>query len=245
MKTIYLLLFCLLMTTVIASSQVISSNLEDFKKIVIGPKIDLTLSHGNLPSIQIEYDNIEEHRINYEVVGKSLRIYLDDARYVERSVRWQDKRTYSEKMYKGVEVHAHVTFRQLEALDVRGEEVVAANDIIRAETFKLQLYGESMVTLKGVESNLFKANVYGDVVLHIEDGYSAEQIYRLYGDSEVRCENFQGGFVRTTSFGDSELTVYAEDLKITAFGDASIYYAGNPHIHKNIVIGDISVVRID
>lgn len=226
-----------------AAAQEIRADLPSFDKIVIGPKINLELVKGAAESIQITFDGIEEDRINYEVVRGKLHIYLDDARYVEKSIRWNDRNWPKKKMYEGVTVNAKVAFNTLESLDIRGEGVVNVSDITSSQTFRLQVYGEPAVYLEGVESNFFKAQLYGEPHLTISGGFSEEQVYRVYGDAVVRCENFPADWIRTTTFGESELALNGGEIKITALGDGKITYVGNPHIRKSLVLGDLSLVR--
>lgn len=231
------------MSCLVAQAQ-IKAILNDFDKIVIGPKVNLVLYEGDQEFIRIDYENIEEPRINYKLNGKTLKIYLDDARYVEKSVKVGDDWSWSRKMYEGVEVTAYVTYSTLKGLDVRGEQEVNVIDAIDAPVFNLHLYGEPTVNLNEVICGQFKAKIYGDIVLNIQGGNSVEQIFRLYGDCEVNCSNFEGEYIKATCFGDSELSVHPESLEITAFGDASIRYTGTPDIDKGIVIGDVSFEKI-
>ncbi len=229
---------------VMVSQAQIKSTLSSFNKIIIGPKVDLVLYQGDQEAIRIDFDHIEEDRINYKVRGKTLKIYLDDAVYVEKSIKRGRDWSWSRKKYAGVEVVAHVTYAELKALDVRGEQEVEVIDPIDAPKFKLKLYGEPQVNLNEVICGQFKAKAYGDVRLNVKNGNSVEQIFRLYGDCEVYCSNFKSNNIRATCFGDCKLNIHPESLEITAFGDASVRYIGSPDINKRIVIGDLSFEKI-
>ena len=239
----FIFTLCLLGSLTNGSAQ-INSSLEKFDKIVVGPKINLVLSAGEEASIKIEYDKIEEHRINFKIVGQTLRLYLDDARFVEKSVRNKRNWSWNRSMYAGVEVTAYVTYQQLSSLDVRGEQTVDVLDLIDEPTFNLNLYGESTVNIADILCGIFKANIYGDIRLNIEKGNSVEQTFRLYGDCEVNCANFEGDRVKATCFGDSDISLNPESLKVTAFGEAVISYSGSPDINKGLVIGDVSFRQI-
>ncbi len=242
---VFLLAFYCTISICRVGAQEITDDLAPFEKIVIGPKINLELIKGESEHIDITYHGIEEDRINYEVVHGKLRIYLDDARYVEKSIRWNDRHWDKQKMYEGVEVKARVTYKTLEALDIRGEEFVLVENVIASLKFSLQIYGESEVYLEGMESSLFKAHLYGEPNLTIASGFSEEQVFRVYGEATVICDNFRGDWIRTTSFGDSDLSLNGEEIKITALGDAKISYVGNPIIRKSLVLGDLSMVKRD
>ena len=86
MKKIALLLF-LLSAGVLANGQEIKKNLSTFKHLVASPRINVILSKGESEQIRLVYSNIDESKINIEVDDKTLRLYLDDARITEKSIR--------------------------------------------------------------------------------------------------------------------------------------------------------------
>lgn len=223
----------------------IKSDLSSFQKIAIGPRIDLILEEGTHESISIDFENIDENRINYKVNGNTLRIYLDQAKYAEKYIKTDGGWDRAKRMYEGVKIKAHVTFKTLKSLNVRGDQIVKVISPVYAKTFSTDLQGTCSVDFEELICGEFKANVYGDVHLKVHNGSSADQTYRLYGTCEVDCLQFKSDFVKATCFGSSQLIVHPESLRMNAFGSSSVAYVGNPHVSKGLVVGDVSLRKIN
>jgi len=172
--------------TGITHAQELRKDLDSFSKITVSPKINLVLNKGNRESIRIKYSNVSPDKINVEVSRNRLRIYLDDARLVERQKRNHNENYSSTKgAYHDAIITAYVTYVDLKVLDVRGEEEVTCDGPIDTKRFKLKIYGEAEVSLASLQAGKFKAVLYGENKLRIKEGQTGHQRYRIYGVNKI------------------------------------------------------------
>ena len=225
--------------TGLTQAQELTRNLDSFNKIIVSPKINLVLLKGEKESIRIIYANVSVDKINIDVTNNRLRIYLDEARIVEKH-RKTHSENYSSNMsiYHDAVITAYVTYRELEVLDVRGEEEVTCDGAIDAEKFKLKAYGEAEITLASLHTKKFKAVLYGENKLKIKNGKTGHQRYRLYGENKIDTHSLSSETVSTTIYGVGRLSVNASDeVRINAFGEPRVSVSGNSHISRGIIIG--------
>lgn len=77
---------------------------------------------GNEESVKIENAKVSEDKINIEVDGKTLRLYLDGAKTVTKSEKGDiGKRKGKKSIYNGTMVTATITYNRRNALSIRGE----------------------------------------------------------------------------------------------------------------------------
>jgi hypothetical protein len=223
----------------LAHAQELQKDLDSFDKIIVSPKINLVLQKGEQESIRIKYANVSLDKINIEVKNHRLRIYLDDARIVDKHKKTHDENYSSNvSIYRDAVVTAYVTYRELKVLDVRGEEEVTCNGTINTEKFKLKVYGEADVTLSSLHANKFKAVLYGENKLKIREGQASHQRYRLYGENKIDAHTLTSETISSTIYGEGRLSVNASDeVRINAFGEPKVNVTGNSHISKGIIIG--------
>ncbi len=234
--------YALILTGFISSlnfsfAQEFEKELGSFDKIIVSPKINLILERGDRESIRIKSSNIEPGKINVEIINNKLHLYLDNARIVEKQERTNE---YHSKMsiYRDVEVTAYVTYIELSALEVRGEQEVTCLSSINSDKFKLKVYGETEITLESLTTQKFKAVVYGENKIKIKEGKADHQRYRLYGENKIDTRALSSATVSTTIYGEGRLTVNATDeVRISAFGEPQINVMGTSFINKGIVIG--------
>ena len=241
MKTIikFLFLGATLSLATLIQAQELQKNLDSFNKIIVSPKINLVLQKGEQESIRIRYSNVSPDKINIEVSNNRLRIYLDDARIVEKH-RKTHSENYSSNMsiYHDAIITAYVTYVELKVLDIRGEEEVTCDGMIDSEKFKLKAYGEADITLASVHTRKFKAVLYGENKLKIKNGQTRHQRYRLYGENKIDTQALSSETVSTTIYGEGRLSVNASDeIRINAFGEPRVNVSGNSHISRGIIIG--------
>ena len=235
----FLFLSATLSLTTLTQAQELQKNLDSFNKIIVSPKINLVLQKGEQESIRIRYSNVSPDKINIEVSNNRLRIYLDDARIVEKH-RKTHSENYSSNMsiYHDAIITAYVTYVELKVLDIRGEEEVTCDGMIDSEKFKLKAYGEADITLASVHTRKFKAVLYGENKLKIKNGQTRHQRYRLYGENKIDTQALSSETVSTTIYGEGRLSVNASDeIRINAFGEPRVNVSGNSHISRGIIIG--------
>ena len=225
--------------TGLAHAQELQKNLDSFDKIIVSPKINLVLQKGDRESIRIRYSNVTSDKINVEVSNNRLRIYLDDARIVDKHKKTRDENYSSNvSIYRDAVVTAYVTYRELKVLDVRGEEEVMCDGAIDSEKFKLKAYGEAEITLASLHTKKFKAVLYGENKLKIKGGQTGHQRYRLYGENKIDTRALTSETISSTIYGEGRLSVNASDeVRINAFGEPQVNVSGNSHISRGIIIG--------
>ena len=237
-----LLVICI--SHISANSQAIP--LKEFNKIKIGPKINLVLQEGGQEDIIIEYKNVEPHEIIYEVQGKTLKIFLEGAKFLEPQTKYRDyngNRRWTESIYRNAEITAFVTYKTLKTLEVRGEEDVTLSGPSSSDALRLRLFGETDIQITDMNVDILKATLYGGNDISIV-GEATEQIYKLYGENEVDCIDLPATYVKATSYGDNEIKVNAEAISLTAFGDTDFSYVGPAFVDRKIVIGDTRIRQI-
>lgn len=238
------LLIILICPGVLVAQQSFTRTLSSFDKIIVSPHINLVLTQGSLEEAEVEFYNVDEMKINVEVKGETLHIYLDDARYIEKSKK--EKYGYhSQSVYHGAEVTAYVTFQDINTLEVRGEQDVRIDSPINTEDFKLILYGSADVVLRDLIAENLRVISYGENDLTIENGKVHFQKYTLYGASHIDASGLTSFHAKTKIYGESQLTLHASDaLDVSAFGEPIITFSGNPQVNKNLMIGEAKLFKV-
>lgn len=241
---ILLIAFLFASNGVLAQSNSIS--VEHFDKIIVSPHIEVNLVEGSEESVLIENARLSGDKINVEVEGKTLRIYLDGAKMVTKSEKHDNGQWKGSKsIYNGTMATATITYKNLDVLSVRGEEVINCESAIEQDDFKLRIYGESKVYLNAVSVDKLIVSIYGASYLEIKDGVVNNQVYRAYGESEVNTLDVGNTNTKITAYGESNFRVNVSDkLKVTCYGEASINYKGEASVDKGIIIGEASVRKI-
>lgn len=217
-----------------------------FDKVIVSPHIEVTLKEGNEESVVIENAKLPFEKINAEVVGKTLRIYLDGAKVITKSERINNGHyNGSRSIYEGTMATVTITFKKLNKLSVRGEEIIRVVSPLQEKNMKLTIYGASKVYFDNLTLAKLKVAIYGSSFLEITDGAVQSQVYRAYGESVVNASEIRNKYTKITAYGESDFKVKVSDnLKITCFGEARINYIGSPNIDKGIVIGEASIRKI-
>ncbi len=218
-----------------------------FDKIIISPHVQVTFIEGNEESVTIEKSTVSNEKINIEVNNGTLRIYLDGAKEVEKNETVYEN-GYKEKrpIYKGTVVTATVTYKTLDDLSVRGEETQVCKSLLKGDKFRLKIYGESQVYLNEVSLGELQTTIYGESFLEIKSGTVKNQKYTVYGESKVNSLGINNSTTKITAYGEANFRVNVSDeIKITALGEASVEYKGNPTINKGLHIGEMQINKID
>lgn len=152
--------------------------------------------------------------------------------------------TRRKSMYSGAIVTAYVTYRELDLLEIRGEQELTCNDPIDSEQFTLRAYGENEVTLSSLRTDFFKAKLYGENRLSIRKGKATEQQYSLYGENRIDTRALRSKYTSANTFGENSLKVSCrEEMRIHAFGEPEIRVDGGAQISSRVVIGNASIER--
>lgn len=218
-----------------------------FDKVIVSPHVQVTFVEGNEETVTIEKSTVDQAKINIEVNHSTLRIYLDDAKEITKNRKtyengYQEKRS----IYNGTVVTAIVTYKKLVALSIRGEETQVCKSLLKADNFKLKIYGTSKVYLNEVKLEKLQTTMYGESLLVIKAGSIQEQKYTVYGESEINSLGINGNAGKITAYGEADFKLNVSDeIHITAFGEAKLGYKGNPVISKGLNIGGTQISRIE
>lgn len=225
-------------------AQEIQKDVKPFTRIIASPRINLILSKGDQEHVRLVYNDVDRGKINIEVRNKTLSIYLDDARKVEKVMRHSDTWRNGRGIYEGVSVTAYVTYKEIDALEIRGNQELTCRDAIEAEEFRLRAYGENEITLASLKTDFFKASLYGQNDLKIKKGRVVEQKYKLYGENKIDTRNVRSAFASASIFGEGNLKINSsEHVRIDAFGEPDVHVDGGAHVNKRLVIGETHVYR--
>lgn len=242
MKTIIITI--LVVTSVLVSrAQQIEKQLKPFKKVIVSPRVNLILDKGNHENVRLVYSGIDKDKINISVSGKTLHIYLDEAKKVEKTRKVNTEHGYNRKgIYEGVEITAYVTYKEIESLEVRGKQEITCKDAITADQFKLKVYGENTVSLASLKTEYFKASLYGRNDLKITSGKVLEQKYKLYGENKINTREMKSAYTSTSIFGEGNLDINSsEEVRVNAFGEPKIFVDGGGQINKRLIFGNTQI----
>lgn len=236
-------IFCLVIG---AFAQTKTVNVDAFEKVIISPHVEVELAEGPEESVVITNAKVALDKINIEVEGNTLRIYLDGAKTVTKSERVSnDKWNGKKSIYNGTMATAKITYKTLKNLSIRGEEIVRVKSPMNQEDLKLAIYGESKVYFKGLTLDELTVAIYGESYLEIAEGKVERQVYRAYGESEVNTEEMGNTETKITAYGESNFRVNVSNrLKVTCYGETTINYRGDASVDKGIIIGEAEIRKI-
>jgi hypothetical protein len=225
-------------------AQEITRDLRSFTKIIASPKINVILEKGEKESIRIIYSDVSADKINFDVKGKTLRIYLDDARVVEKTYKSDGHQRKS--IYHDATVTAYVTYRELKHVQIRGNQELTCKDEIESKKFVLRAYGENEIRLASLKTEHFKTTLYGENDLKILGGKAEYQKYKLYGENKIDSRDLKSFVAKTTIFGESKIKLSIQDkLRVNAFGESQVRYDGEARVNRGLVIGNTEISRMN
>jgi Putative auto-transporter adhesin, head GIN domain len=230
--------------TQVVEGQEISRELPSFTKVIASPKINLILEKGEKSSIRLVYANVSADQINIEVKGKTLRLYLDDAKVVEKTYKASNHQRKS--VYEHASITAYVTYTELKALQIRGNQELTCKDEIESKKFVLRAYGENEIRLASIKTEYFKTTLYGENDLKINGGKAEYQKYKLYGENKIDSRELKSFVATTTIFGESKIKLAIQDkLKVNSFGESQVRYDGEARVNRGLVFGNTEIQKMN
>lgn len=234
------------MGTLILSAQEKEIRVDSFDDVIISPHIEATLVAGDREMVIIEDADVPLEKLNVNVEGNKLRIYLDGAKTYTKSKKVKNddyKGTY--QLYDGTKITATIVYKHLKSLEVRGDEEIRLESPLDQKSLELTLYGESDVLIKSVNLDNLKAVMYGESYLKLVEGEINYQKYKAFGESEVNALGISNKSAKITAYGESEFMLNVSDrIKVTSYGESEINYRGNPSIDKGVVLGENSIRKM-
>lgn len=230
---------------VIAQSNTITID-KDFDKIIVNPHIEVVFREGENESVVVEDISVSMDKLNVEVKGKTLHVYLDGARPLTKSKKGKDEwGNNKSSIYKGRIVKMIITSKNVKEYSLRGEEKIVFDSPINRKELQLKIYGESEVTINELIVDELEVAMYGENELKIKKGSTQYQKFVLYGESDINTLDLENKTTKVVAYGEGFLQLNTlEKLKITAYGEAKILYKGDPEITKRIILGEATIKKI-
>jgi hypothetical protein len=244
MKMIKITLASLLfaVATISYGQEEITKDLRSFNRVIASPKINVILEEGDHESIRMVYSNVSADKINIEVKGKTLRLYLDDAKVTDKLER---EHWGKNSVYRNATVTAYVTYRQLKHLEIRGAQELTCKSELKAKKFKLKAYGENEITLAGIKTEYLKTSFYGQNDLKIKGGTAEYQKYRLFGENKIDTQALKSFSTITNIYGESKIKLTTQDeLRVNSFGESRVSYNGDAQVSKGLIFGRTHIDKI-
>lgn len=246
-KMVLFLLMAVALNGTKAFGQSTFSNLDSFKKVIISPHIEVTFEEGLEEKVVIKASKAPQEKINVEVKGETLWVYLEGAKTTTKHEKDQiDSWKVKKPIYKGTVVTAAITYKSLEELSLRGEENFDFKSSIKQDRLRLKIYGESTVNFENLELKDLKTTIYGASKLNVKEGKIDNQKTTCYGECTINTPNIKNRDSKVTAFGEGEFNLQVSDnLKVTAYGEATVNYKGNPSVNKGIILGEAKIIKAD
>ena len=219
-----------------------------FHKVIISPYIQATFVQGDEESVTVNSTVVDTGKLNVEVQGGSLRLYLDGAKdlpHYQKDDRYNGD-GQSHALYPDHAVAVTIVYKKLDALSLRGSETYLCESPISSKKFTLRVYGEGKVVFTEVHLSQMHTTLYGESTLEIRSGEADEQYYTCYGEGKVITTGIAGQAAKVTAFGEAEFRInVSEFIRVTSFGEAKVCYLGHPTIVKGLHFGGVDLRKLD
>ena len=218
-----------------------------FDQAIISPHVQATFVKGDKESVTIQSSSVTRDKVYIESDGKRMRVYLEGAKELTKNEKVNENgRNIKKSIYTGTVLVVTITYVNLVDLSVRGEEDILLKSKLNQDNFALRIYGSSKVSFNDVDLKSLRATIYGESTVELKAGSITEQRYIVYGESKVDALAVNGKTSRLTLYGESDLKLnVADQINVTAYGEARVGYKGSPAIKKGITIGSVKINRID
>ena len=247
MRTIlYLSIVICAFAVQIASSQT-KTAVDDFDKVIISPHIESKFVQGDENSVTVLSSTQPEDKINIEVKGNTLRVYLDDSKETTKQEKiTKNGITMKVPIYKGKVLSILVMYKNISELSLRGEQITLCESPIRTSKFTLKIYGESQVTFNEVNVSEIDVDVYGESNLTILKGNIGFQKITAYGEGKMNLLGVENKESKLKAFGEAQFDVNASKaIKFTSYGEAVLRYKGSANVTTGLSFGDSEIINID
>lgn len=238
-----LILAFVVMQTVTAQTK----NLEPFNSVVISPHISATFVEGNKESITINDIQVSEDKVNIEVKGEKLYVYLDDAKNLTKHEKVKKEGVKMKvPIYKKVVLNVTITYKSLDKMVVKGEQSITCKSKITTDDFRLTVYGEPELLFEAIEAEEFITTMHGAGSLKVKKGTTNYQKITAYGEGVFDLSEIDNKESRLVAYGEAEFYLQSSDrIKITAYGEASLSYKGDAEVKRGINIGGVDITKVD
>jgi len=218
-----------------------------FDKVIVSPYIQVIFKKGEKASVVLENITVPREKLFVEVSNNTLHVYLEGAKTIPKNekVKQGDNKT-KVPLYKNTTVKMTVTYQDLRALSLRGEEKFIFEDPLATVEFKMSLYGEIDLVIPKVTFDRLDMDLFGENELEIKTGKINDNKITSYGENEIEMIGVESEQANITSYGDAEITLFVnKEIKLTAYGETHVGYKGQPLIKKGIVIGETIIKQMN
>jgi len=217
-----------------------------FNKVIVSPYIQVNFIEGAEESVIIESNATEDENLHIEVKGKTIHIYLEDAKLYPMEEKISKKGKIVDRLqYDLTTVKARVTYKTLNEISIRSEEDFEFLSPLKGEKFLLTVYGSSHIFLNEVELKQLRSTLYGESKLEVKKGNVQKQRYISYGTSVVDALAISSEDARIIAYGDGRFKINADQrIKITAYGNSILKYTGKAEIKKGVNIGNLIIEKL-
>jgi len=221
--------------------------LKSFDKVIVSPYIKLILEEGDKESVRFSNSKLPEDRIHVKTKGKTLHIYLEDAKIsAKNKTIYKDGTEMTISIYDGVQVVANVTYKTLKTLSIRGDEKAECKSPLHGEKFKIKMYGEASLVVQKANLKYLKASLYGENTLEIISGFIDKQVFRTFGESDILVEKIGNNITLIRAWGENEFSINAnKKIKFTSVGENTINYKGKADFKKGMTFGENDIHKIE
>lgn len=241
------LLFCSFLVAACVSSASFSQTKEypvgPFDKVIVSPYIQVTFKKGEKASVVLENITVPQEKLFVDVSNNTLHLYLEGAKTIPKNEKVKQGNNKTKvPLYNNTTAKMTVTYQELRALSLRGEEKFLFENPLAAVEFKLSLYGEIRLDIPKVTFDRLDMDLFGENELEIKSGKINDNKITSYGENEVEMIGVESEQANISSYGDAEITLFVnKEIKLTAYGETHLEYKGQPLIKKGIVIGETTV----
>ena len=239
-------ILCFLFFSTISTAQSKVFDVDSFDKITVSPHIEVIFKEGAKESVSVESITVPMEKLNVVVKNNELKVYLEGAKIT--TDKKKDKNKGNEQktsIYKGTIVRAVITYKNINSLDLRGEERLEFKSTIKADKLRLNIYGESQVYMNEVAIKNLQVSIYGESYLEITKGTIDNQKFTAYGESTINTASVVTKETKLTAYGDGTFQFnVSEKLKIASYGEATIIYSGTAALNKGLIIGETKITKV-
>jgi len=246
-KLIFCLTFIAFFSSTDSSAQIKEYTTDPFDKVIVSPYIQVVFKKGEKASVVLEHITVPQEKLFVEVSNNTLHVYLDGAKTIPKNEKVKHGNVKTKvPLYNNGTAKLIVTYQNLSALSLRGEEKFKFEGPLAAVEFKLSLYGEMELEIPKATFDRLDMDLYGENELVFKAGKINNNKITSYGESKVDMMAVESEQANITSYGDAEIKLFVnKEIKLTAYGETEVEYKGQPLIKKGIVIGDTTVKQIN
>lgn len=218
---------------------------DHFDKVVVSPHIQAVFKKGEQESVIIEELTISSDKMNIEVEGKVLKVFLHKSEAEvnmddDQSINWEEN-----SIYKGTIAKIVITYKELGKLALVGEEEFTFLDKIQQQDAKLKLIGKTKIFIKEAEIQNLDITSFGKNYLEVSSGIVPYQSITAFGEDQLDLFNVKNEITDIKSFGNGKLKLnVSKKLNVTGMGNTHIMYKGGAKVSKGIMLGKSKIEQL-